>query len=132
MAWQQRNDGIPALVVALVISGGEGEVLMHRGAEIEVNIGRNDEKNGRWWCSPRKGMAAAFSLDSGDFQGALETVVEKWALWRTMRRRGFTVVGSLTQMSGKARRLSAVPFCRCSGRKRNREGIRSNVQVEGK
>jgi hypothetical protein len=37
-----------------MIGGSEGGVLLHHGAEIEVNVGRNDEKSGRWQCSLRK------------------------------------------------------------------------------
>jgi hypothetical protein len=46
----------PSLGIAPMIGGGEGEVLRHRGADVEVNIGRNDEKSDQWQCSPRKGI----------------------------------------------------------------------------
>jgi hypothetical protein len=48
VAWRWRNDGVPTPTIAPVTGGGEDEVLQHRGVEIEVNIGRNDEKSG-WW-----------------------------------------------------------------------------------
>jgi hypothetical protein len=41
--------------------GGAGEALQHRGAEMKVRLGRNEEKSGRWQCSPRKGVNGGVS-----------------------------------------------------------------------
>jgi hypothetical protein len=49
--------------------GGRGEALQHRGADMEVRIGRNDEKSARRRCSSRKGSAATFPHDSGEVEG---------------------------------------------------------------
>jgi hypothetical protein len=49
--------------------GGSGEALQHRGAEIEVRLGRNGEKRAQWRCSPRKGSAMTLPHDSSRGRG---------------------------------------------------------------
>jgi hypothetical protein len=44
---RRRIDDVPVLAVALVGGSGSEEALQHRGAEMEVRLGRNDRKGAR-------------------------------------------------------------------------------------